>query len=232
MSTTTSACPSGQTLQNGQCVTIQPTQTTPQRSCLGWWAGEGNANDATGTRNGIVSNVGFAPGRNGNAFIFDGSSGYVRLSGTFGGGPEATISAWIKTNSNTPAFQAIVSSIGDPECVHLQISGYQGSTVKVSGTVGSAFIPSPVPTPIDTWRHIVLSIKNGDTKLYENGVLIGQDTVALGSVIPTSNLLIGNGYQYSRTFSGLIDDVKIFNRSFSSSELSLIDSDMCSTLAQ
>ncbi len=53
---------------------------------INWWAGEDNANDSIGTNNGtLIGNLGFTNGKVGQAFSFNGSSGYVSIpnSATF-----------------------------------------------------------------------------------------------------------------------------------------------------
>src|SRR5262249_39743448 len=45
---------------------------------VGWWPGEGNANDAAGENRGTIQNgVGFSPGKVGQAFSFDGVDDYI-----------------------------------------------------------------------------------------------------------------------------------------------------------
>ena len=47
---------------------------------VGWWAGEGNASDSAGTNNGALhGGMSFAAGEAGQAFNFNGSSGYVDM---------------------------------------------------------------------------------------------------------------------------------------------------------
>ncbi len=63
-------------------VNAVPSSCDPAPAGLvNWWAGEGNANDSFGTSNGIlVGGVAFTNGEVGQAFSFDGSTGYVSNS--------------------------------------------------------------------------------------------------------------------------------------------------------
>src|ERR1017187_3080116 len=57
-----------------------PGCVAPPAGLVSWWRGEGNALDAVGGNNGILTNgTGFGPGRVGQAFVFNGTSSYVEV---------------------------------------------------------------------------------------------------------------------------------------------------------
>ena len=75
----------------------------PPSGIVGWWAGEGNANDSFATNNGtLVNGVGFATGEVGQAFSFNGTSQYVSVpdSGSWDfGTQDYSIELWAKFSS-------------------------------------------------------------------------------------------------------------------------------------
>src|SRR5262245_44791135 len=74
-----------------------PAAVAPPAGLVSWWTGDGTAADLMGVHNGtLVGGATYATGRVGQAFSFDGVNDTVVLAGTFGGGPEATIEAWVK----------------------------------------------------------------------------------------------------------------------------------------
>jgi hypothetical protein len=76
----------------------QPTCTTPPANMVGWWPGDGNANDIISSNNGtLVGGVTFAPGEVAEAFSFDGSTGYINAtdSGKLDISGPLTVDAWI-----------------------------------------------------------------------------------------------------------------------------------------
>ena len=53
----------------------------PPAGLVGWWPGDGNANDIVGTNNGMLQGgaTATAAGVVGQAFSFDGTNGYVQI---------------------------------------------------------------------------------------------------------------------------------------------------------
>jgi hypothetical protein len=71
--------------------------------------------------------------------------------------------------------------------------------------------------PLNTWTHIV-AIYNGTVYgLYLNGNLVGNNTK--GFVVSTSTLTIGAEAATYKRFNGLIDEVRIYNRALSATEI-------------
>ena len=65
------------------------------------WKAEGNASDFIGNNNGtLVNGAGFAAGKVGQAFSFDGGTDYVDIPGlnTLNFPASFTIGAWVKAN--------------------------------------------------------------------------------------------------------------------------------------
>jgi|GEM_PF-6336656 len=187
---------------------------------VAWYPGNGNANDVMGNRTGTLQNgATYAVGQVGQAFSFDGVNDYVSVPGTYGGGSEATVDAWVKTSGTSGDFQAIVSSTAF-EFVHLQLNVTTGPwNIVVYTNTGRVDLPIVPQTPIGVWRHLAFTIKSGDSRLYLNGQLIGQNSQTFTQIIPTSNLRIGSGFGNGRFFKGEIDEVEVFSRALSASEV-------------
>lgn len=191
----------------------------------GYWrfeAGEpaGVALDSSGNgRHGTyVGGVtpGFFPGAaliGGNSGVFDGTTGFVQLPGNWGGGPELTIEAWVNTAAVVGDFQTIV---GTPSggVAHFQLAPF-GNSVTYVDNCCVTLLPPPPEGPTDTWRHIALTSKSGDTRIFVNGVQIGADPLAFGIITPSGDVHIGNGHVNTRFFNGLLDEVAIYDTALS-----------------
>ena len=83
---------------------------------VGWWSGDGNADDIADDNPGTLQNgATFAPGEVGQAFSFDGVDDYVQVVNEepfdFGSNP-FSISVWVKTLSGR-SFNEHILSKGD-----------------------------------------------------------------------------------------------------------------------
>jgi len=150
---------------------------------------------------------------------FNGTSSYVDLSSHVWGGTSAvSIEAWINVAGFVHGgFHAVVSALTG-HFVHLQLNDLGGNNVAYTD---SALVALPVvsPLPINTWRHVVLSVTSGNSRLYVDGVLIGTDTHAFTSVTSPAHLRIGSGFGGLRFFNGSIDEVAIYNTALTQADV-------------
>jgi Concanavalin A-like lectin/glucanases superfamily len=79
--------------------------------------------------------------------------------------------------------------------------------------------------PLATWTHVAVTYDNGLITTYGNGVQVHQyqRSGPIGDVVPTLNdFRIGNRQAFPQPFAGIIDELKIYNRAVSSSEVAAI----------
>lgn len=190
-----------------------------------WWPGENGPEDVVGGDNGtVIGTVSYAPGVVGSAFQF--GNGYLRLAQNYGGTSttEVTVMAWILVERSGPsAWQAILSSTNS-SYLHFQTSTFGGAAV-YTDPASAQFneIPSFGPPPFNVWRHVALTAKSGEIRIYQNGTVISQLSNPFSYITQQDDrVLIGNGYEYARPFPGLVDELQIYNRALAASEVMAI----------
>ena len=183
----------------------------------------------TYTGNGSTQSV---EGKIGTAASFNGSTSKIDLPNGAGGTGAITVSTWINTNniSTTQGIWSFGSTSGYAvEC--LIESGYLFFRMLTSsGTVGFGIQTGTGYISNNTWHNIVCIFPNTTAsnacKIYIDGVERITGTSTLGSVTRnTSNSgLGGRFYSGSLTlpFNGKIDQVRIFNKALSSSEVTTV----------
>ena len=191
----------------------------------------GNANDASENANhGTVHGATLIEDRFGNsnsAYSFDGNNDYIITNYTPSQnlGTIFSISSWIKWNGSTGNHQRIVTkwqegNIGSHEYALYLCGGSNNISLAVgSGRIRSEFIPTP-----GTW-HFVTTTSNGSfAKIYIDGSLVFEKSYNTSIVYDQEPLIIGGGgTQYSMPryiFNGVLDDIRIYNRVLSDSEIS------------
>ena len=183
---------------------------------VNYWSGDGSADDGVGGQDGTLQgDATFATGKVGQAFHFDGTGDDISLPGSFGGGSEFTVAAWVKTAATSGDFQAIFSSTA-ADFVHLQLNS--GGNI---GFYTPSFISLPIvsQTPTGVYRHIALSAQSGNSQLYVDGVQVGSSGATFGSITPSSSVRIGSGFAGTRFFNGDIDEIALYDRALDASEI-------------
>ncbi len=192
---------------------------------IGHWPLDGNANDISGSNNGTITGAWFVNDRfsNSSKAIHFGSGDYISIP-SIGSHSKISFSFWVKINQ-TPTSSSVFLDYGDRRAIvnftsntnTLRFWGYNSS---------NQVIWSPQPQDqltTGTWHHIVATM-DWDNKLgsfYIDGTAI-QENVAISGTAPASgtHLFLGgeNGTQYS-IFDGDMDDMRVYNRILSSTEI-------------
>ena len=84
----------------------------------------------------------------------------------------------------------------------------------------------PSASPVGSWTHVALTYDGSQLLLYVNGVQVASRAASGAIQSSTSPLWIG-GNQYGENFTGLIDDVRVYNRALTPAE---IQTDMATPL--
>jgi hypothetical protein len=207
---------------------------------VGWWRGEGNANDSADGNNGVITgNVTFVTGEVGQAFNFDGLTSAVTIPASSNLTVQSlTIEAWIfPPDVSHP--RPIVEYAGPTGPGDVQLwSGTQGYGVGVPGAVegvlrgtGSTALALYTPGGLvvsNQWNHVAMTFdySKQTAVLYVNGLAAGSNTSS-GAFLPVTSVPVNLGYRPPGSSDGLagtrhlggLDEVSIYNRALSAAEL-------------
>jgi Concanavalin A-like lectin/glucanases superfamily len=243
---TTTTPPPTTTTPPPTTTTPPPTTTTPPpdpTSCpnppsglVAWWPAGGNADDFLGNNDGILQNGASFSGDVGRqAFRLDGMDDYVQLP-SMNVGNTFSIDFWVNPEPAT-SYQHLISN-------HFQSSDNFGALYRLSGNLeywqnGAAWFqqaPGSQTIQPNRWSHIVLTYDGSVTRIYANGSELSSVTTTGNEHSETFNnpLRIGMSDPLeSNYFMGLIDDVGLYNRVLSASEIQALSSgeDRCNLTA-
>ena len=103
----------------------------------------------------------------------------------------------------------------------LEATSDQSGVPAGGSTFGEAWVATYGPTalPMNTWTHLALTYDGATLRLYVNGVQVSS--LAQTGSLPTSTnpLQIGGDSIYGQYFQGTIDEIRIYNRALSASEI-------------
>ncbi|MFZ4798700.1 MAG: LamG-like jellyroll fold domain-containing protein [Bacteroidia bacterium] len=179
-----------------------------------------NATDELGTFNGVPYSLTYStntPSGSGNSAIFDGVSSYLGLGqNPFYGLSAMSINFWIKTSSSS--FYIIGEDPEHTNCLKFYLSsGILTGSFNFTNNISSLALNNQ-------W-HMITILKNSayNTKLYIDANLIQSTTCGTYSWA-NSGLVIGRRSPVYGTnfFSGSMDNIRIYNRDLSQTEIQQI----------
>jgi hypothetical protein len=214
---------------------------------VGWWPGDGNANDIIGGNNGtLVGGASFATGEVGPAFVFDGVDGAVEIpDSTSLRLQQLTIDFWVNPQAYPLGNDSglVIKTRADAGWVSYGVALTWAGGIWFS-VQNESLGQWPVwlsinSIPLNQWTHIAVTYSPKDFTvadgiLYINGVPEPITSVGGGyssdfSIsYDTDPLMIGSdllgnpGSERLLPFSGSLDEVEVFNRVLSASEVQAI----------
>jgi hypothetical protein len=178
-----------------------------------------------GTNPGVLKNgASFRPGNIGPGFVFDGVNDYVQVGDT----PSLKMTTALTLES------WIFPTASRDECVIANREGEYEFGRFADGTIRWAFantdpgwtwVSSGFAAPQGQWTHVAITYDNGLITTYGNGIQVNQypGSEPIGDTEPTLNdFRIGNRQAFPNAFPGTIDELKVYNRALSSSEVAAI----------
>ncbi|MFM2201759.1 MAG: hypothetical protein RL040_959 [Bacteroidota bacterium] len=212
----------------------------PTDGLVGWWPFCGNANDESGNgHHGNVNNATLIQDRFGiveSAFSFDGIDDFIQIPHhTSLNSLPFSVTFWMKSSG-----QNGFSKILNKACCS-SWNGWDIEIVSAPSSVANWHFEyynapcqgiyqtycSPVPYPSieshnDLWHHCVFTVDSTQAKVYWDGILALEQTwdgppIAPSSSIPLDIARYGQGN--FGFYSGLLDDVGIWNKALTESEI-------------
>jgi hypothetical protein len=202
--------------------------TTPSVSPVAYYAFENNANDSVGSNHGTSYNTPqYTTGRIGNCVNFTGGSSYITIPAVVS--TDFTVSFFVKTTQNYTTdgdfFMGCSLLNGEESGMDFTDWGITYLANKIAFgagyTGGTSTFKSTSTVNNGQWRHVCCTRNSstGAISIYIDGVLETTGSGPTGARTAPSVLHIGNNKSLGETFSGQIDNMKIYNQVLSSSEI-------------
>ncbi|MFB6102876.1 MAG: LamG-like jellyroll fold domain-containing protein [Haloplanus sp.] len=179
-----------------------------------------SGNEYDGTLNGDVS---FTNGKIGQAASFDGDGDYIAAPGAYASTP-VSVAAWFRVDGSGTQNPRIVGT-NDSSFRLLLDGGYKDGDNSISFDILNGGPQTDSPSSVDdgNWHQVVATYDGSTARLYLDGSEV--DSASAAATSTNSGLWIGSKNGSADFFEGAIDDVRIYSRALSTSEVqSLYDS--------
>jgi PKD repeat protein len=183
----------------------------------GTTAGDSSGQGQTGTINGATWTT---AGKYGNALSFIGATSRVTVpdSPVLGLTTGMTLEAWVYPTAAPTGWRAIVHK--DVDRYYLMASSDTSNRPAIGATFGSGNqnVYGPATLPTNTWRHLAATYDGTLVRLFVDGVEVANAPQTSPITTSTAVLTIGADF-YGEYFQGLIDELRIYNRALSATEI-------------
>ena len=187
--------------------------------------GDATGKGHTGTLSGATWNT---QGKFGNALTFNGVNSWVTVADandldlTTGMTLEAwvfptaaaTATTWrnvlIKERSGGEVYNLYADTDTHVPTLYVVRAANPGTPVGLSGAT---------QIPLNTWTHLTATYDNAMLRLYVNGTLVRSSAMSGALLTSTGALRIGGNNVWGEFFQGSIDEVRIYNRALTQTEI-------------
>jgi uncharacterized repeat protein (TIGR01451 family) len=215
----------------------------PPSGMVGWWTADQTTDDRSGQNNhGVIQNgTHYSTGKVLEAFEFNGSIDSIVVGGTpslnFGPTDQFSIDLWVNPDDGPDELDHILDKRA--ENADGTRTGYglrlKGETLVVytqkNATAATHSVSNAVPT--NQWTHVTVTVDlDADTGIvYLDGVQASTfqpSTTGAGDIQNSRPLAIGRSSFGQHHFDGRLDEIEIFDRVLSASEVAgLADAGAC-----
>lgn len=204
--------------------TTVPVSTGPV-AAYGFEEGSGSTvTDSSGNGNsGIISSATWTNGgKYGYALVFNGSNAIITInnSASLNLNSALTLEAWVNP-----------SALGSWKNLLYKPQGSTGLSYVLQGSSSTTKVPSlalsmcssnlmaPSPLTVGTWSHVAATYDGTTMTFYVNGSPVASRPQTGAIVTSTNALTIGGNAFASEYWNGIIDEVRIYNRALSATEI-------------
>ncbi|MFN8790399.1 MAG: LamG domain-containing protein [Bdellovibrionales bacterium] len=189
---------------------------------------DGNASDLSNTYNGTWSGTpAYVNGRFGQATDFSSGTNFISFGYAWQANPSFSISVWIYPLATPTGYQFIIDSRGNTDyraatfyCENDGRISFLGTTSNGRWTDQALYKFGSSPSAA-VWTHYVIVKSGASLSAYINGVLVASGAASSGGYTNVGTQVIGKGTSagLTQSFNGYVDQLRIFNRALSVSEV-------------
>ena len=224
---------SGLTAGSAVC-TSSDLPTNLQNGLVGYWPFCGNANDESGNgNNGTVNGATLTTDRFGNpdsAYSFDGINNSITVSNQFfdNGYGSYAINFWLNINDINQTMQAIYNTIPhngegfgfNHENSLENMSHWKNSNTSVISWDILSANPFEYSPFLNSTTYMMTVVKSGTTySYYVNGLLDKTTEISQSAENQFAAMIFGLNAYGNEPFNGILDDIGIWNRALTPSEI-------------
>jgi PKD repeat protein len=205
-------------------VPSSPGSATDLVAAYGFEEGSGTAvADASGHGHtgAIAGATRTTSGRYGSALSFDGVNDWVTIAATnlLNLSSGATLMAWVYPTTTSGVRDVLLKEGPGVDIYNLYARNWRGLPESNMYVNGTNQVAEGAALPTNVWTHVAGTYNGSVLRLYLNGVEVAQQPVTGPIASSTGPVRIGGNSFWGEYFQGRIDEVRIYSRALTTSEL-------------
>jgi len=191
---------------------------------------DGTAADTSGFgNNGVTTGApSYAAGKRGLAIQLDGATSFVQLPANVANAPAFSYAGWVYWNGGA-AYQRIFDFGNDTNNFMFLAATSNAGTMRFGISVSGYQQTLDAPAlPVGRWTHVAVTLSGGTVKIYTNGTLAATSSaIAIdpSEFTPAFNYLGKSQFPGDPRFSGMFDDVRIFDYALTAGQVASLMTD-------
>jgi glucose/arabinose dehydrogenase len=163
-----------------------------------------------------------AAGRNGGALSFDGVNDFVSIADANDLDLTAamTLEAWVRPAALGNVWRTVALKENAGAMTYaLYASTDTGRPTGQANVGGERDARGASAVPVATWSHLAVTYDGTTVRLYVNGTQTATRTAGGPMAVSTRPLKLGGNAVWGEWYSGLIDDLRVYNRVLSATDI-------------
>jgi PKD repeat protein len=222
----TATGPNGTATKNAaEAISVGVTSATALVAAYGFAEATGTSvRDSSGKGNaGTISGATWTTaGKYGSALLFNGTSNWVTIqdSASLDLTSGMTLEAWAYPTETMSGWRTLITKQqADGASYYLYANSDINRPANGVFTGTEDILNGTAALPANTWTHLAATYDGNYQRLYVNGVL-ASSRPQTGAIVASSDALrIGGNSIWGEYFRGVIDEVRIYNRALSATEI-------------
>lgn len=184
------------------------------------------SDESPSENNATLNGPSWTLGKHGRAVNFDGVDDYIDCGNdtSLRFTTEGSWLFWVKPNTGYGEVYPYLLAHHIGTRLYAYFDPSSGKLIVILTTsAGDADVVSASVITVNSWTFLVITYDGNYLKLYVNATLDKTSSKKTGTInTTTQNLYIGNNYIGTRTFSGLMANISIYNRALKSDEVTAL----------
>ena len=217
---------------------------TPTDGLVARWSGEGTAADSVGGHDGVTSNIKYVPGVLGTCFQFNGTSS-IHCGNVLGNIGDFTVDFWMQTTASADPYDGnggiplvaqrpycsavdcfsfrMFRSGSDFDYMTVDLGDYRNGFNPAQNLAGVSSALTSFHLNDGVFHHVAATRSSNVLSLYIDGTFVSatptHDPCVLDSAGSFDMGVNACSASYGKVFKGCLDEVEVFNRALSDSEI-------------